>query len=347
MYLTRKETLLQYEALEQTFDYLVSRRDRLRRVFDEGKARLVFIGCGSGYYLCQSGAVSANLRLPVQGVAMAAGDLMLNGFRYKNLMTDAVLVAPSRSGSTSEVLEAIKYGKANGASAIGIVAKEGSPLEELADECFVLPWAFDEAVCQTKTVTNLYAANLILMAILADDDSLLAEIRQAIKYGPKFMERWEDKTKEIAKADWSRVVVLGDGELEGIAAEAALAFAEICQIPASYHHVLDVRHGPMVLVREDTLVIMASTGQEEALQSQLVADLKGRGAKVVVVGPVGGNWRADWYVSVPAYEHYGVTGIPFIYIPQSVSFFKAMERGINPDLPDGLDAWIKLPSTTT
>ncbi len=345
MYLTRKETLLQYEALEKTFDYLVAERDKLKQVLD-GKKRLVFIGCGSGYYLCQSAAVSANLRLPVPGIAMAAGDLMLNGFRYKNLMSDALLVAPSRSGSTSEVLEAIKFGKANGASAIGIVAKENSPLEDLADECFVLPWAFDEAVCQTKTVTNLYTANLMIMAILADDDTLLTEIKQAIEVGPEFMERWEDMTKEIAKLDWSRVVVLGDGELEGIAAEAALAFAEICQTPASYHHVLDVRHGPMVLVREDTLVIMASTGQEEALQSQLVNDLKGRGAKVAVVGPVGSDWKADWYVSVPAYEHYGVTGIPFIYVPQSVSFFKAMERGINPDLPDGLDAWIQLPSTT-
>ena len=77
----------------------------------------------------------------------------------------------------------------------------------------------------------------------------------------------------------------------------------------------------------------------------LVEDLQGRGAKVVVVGPVGSDWKANWYVSVPAYEHYGVTGIPFIYIPQSVSFFKAMERGINPDVPDGLDAWIELPGS--
>jgi len=345
MYLTRKETLLQYEALEKTFDYLLSERDRVKRAFAGELARLLFIGCGSGYYLCQSAAVSATLRLPVHGMAMAAGDLMLNGFRYQGLMPNTLLVAPSRSGSTSEVLEAIKYGKANGARAIGIAAKEDSPLEELVEECFVLPWAFDEAVCQTKTVTNLYTANLILMALVADDKTLLAEIEQAIKRGPEFMERWEETSKEIAKADWSRVVVLADGELEGIAAEAALAFAEICQAPASYHHVLDVRHGPMVLIREDTLVIMASTGQEEMHQKQLVEDLQGRGAKVVVVGPVGSDWKANWYVSVPAYEHYGVTGIPFIYIPQSVSFFKAMERGINPDVPDGLDAWIELPSS--
>ncbi len=338
--------MLQYEALEKTYEYLLSQKSRILQTVDFDKTkRLVFIGCGSGYSLCQSAAMSGQLRLPVHGIAMAAGDLMINSFRYDRILENAVLVAPSRSGSTSEVLEAVKYAKSKGVPTIGIVAKSGSPLEDLADECFALPWAFDEAVCQTRTVTNLYAANLMIIGILARDDGLLSEIRQAIDEGSGYMDKWAATTEAIGQSEWSRVVVLADGELEGIAAEGALAFTEICQTPANYHHVLDVRHGPMVLIRSDTLVVMATTKQENTLQKQLVIDLRGRGAKVVLVGPGGEGLGANWYVATPSYENYGVTGIPFIYVPQTVGLAKAIALGINPDEPDGLDSWIELPST--
>ena len=38
------------------------------------------------------------------------------------------------------------------------------------------------------TVTHLYTTNLMLIAILADDQSLLEEIDEAIKAGPVYME---------------------------------------------------------------------------------------------------------------------------------------------------------------
>lgn len=42
--------------------------------------------------------------------------------------------------------------------------------------------------------------------------------------GPEFMECWEGMTKEIAEVEWSRVVVLGGGGLEDIAAEGGIGF---------------------------------------------------------------------------------------------------------------------------
>ena len=61
------------------------------------------------------------------------------------------------------------------------------------------------------------------------------------------MERYAPLAQEVAQEEWESVVVLADSELDGIASEAAIAFVEIPQVHANYYHVLDVRHGPMVL----------------------------------------------------------------------------------------------------
>ena len=72
-------------------------------------------------------------------------------------------------------------------------------------------------------------------------------------------------------------------------------------------------------------------------------DLKNKGAKVVVVSEQTENiWNADYHIPVSCFQNFSVTGIPFIFVPQSVSLYKALYTGINPDVPNGLDPWIKL-----
>ncbi len=89
-----------------------------------------------------------------------------------------------------------------------------------------------------------------MIAILAggDDGLVGGEIDKAITHGEQYMAQYSALAEQVAERDWNKVVILADSELEGIASEAALAFAEIPQLPANYYHVLDVRHGPMVLV---------------------------------------------------------------------------------------------------
>ncbi|HPT82368.1 MAG TPA: SIS domain-containing protein [Limnochordia bacterium] len=343
MYLTEKEIFSQYAALRQTYAYILTRAQELKDLYQSHRPRsLTFIGCGSGFCLCQSGATSAQMRLGVAANALAAGDLLINFRHYRGMLQEGMIIAPSRSGGTSEVVLAVEKAKELGIPVIAISAKAASPLSELADLTLEIPWAFDESVCQTRTVTNLYTADLMLIAILAQDDSLLAEIDAAITAGPAFMERYTPVAQEIAQGDFDHVVILADSELDGIASEAAIAFMEIPQVQANYFHVLDVRHGPMVLIGEKTLVIAALSPEEGDLQRDLIRDLKGKGAKVAVVSRKGTSWGADWEVELPEYEHFAVAGIPFIFLPQSIGFYKALHKGLNPDLPAGLSAMIDL-----
>lgn len=345
MYKTEKEIFSQYKALKQTLTYMLSNAERIKCFRDKAVFKsITFIGCGSGYCLCHSGEISAKLHLNLPANAMAAGDLMINFSEYTNIIQGTLLVAPSRSGSTSEVVKAISKAKeAFYTPCISISAKKDSELSKIADLSLEIPWAFDESVCQTRTVTNLYVANLLLIAIIAEDQVMLDEIRMAIDKGEVYMEKYLGMLKDIGNdKTWDKVVVLADGELEGIASEAAIAFKEIPQMMSNYYHLLDVRHGPMVLIDDSTLVIMACSHHGVSYQQDLISDLKKKGAKVVTVSSINEELNSDFNITIPRYQKNGVSGIPFINVPQVISYYKALSRDINPDLPDGLDPWIKL-----
>jgi len=345
MYLTEKEIFEQYSALEKTYDYFIGQSERIHNFFQTHKRKsLCFIGCGSSYFQCRSAELSARLRLEIPASSIPAGDLLINFESYKNLLKDSIIIAPSRSGETGEVLLSVKKAKQEmGCPIVCICCRENSSLSRMADLNLEIPWAFDKSVCQTRSVTNLYTANLLLIASIARDKKLTAEIKSAIRSGEKFQSRYKTMLKQIAKKKWDQAVILADSELEGIASAGALSIKEIALMPSFYYHLLDVRHGPILLIERKTLVIMVCSTSGISYQKDLLEDLKKRAEIIVAVSSCGKNFQsADYHISVPAFKNLGALGVLFIFIPQAIAFYKALEKGLNPDTAQGLAPWIIL-----
>jgi len=158
------------------------------------------------------------------------------------------------------------------------------------------------------------------------------------------MGKYEDGIKAVAQRSWSNVVILADGEMKGIAAEGAIAMTEIAQIPGNFYHLLDVRHGPMVLINKNTLVVACLRGNEFEYQKALIKDIAARGAEIIVYSdmPVEEIEEASLQITSCIKLNNAVSGIPFIFILQALACYRAVKEGVNPDSPDGLAAWIKL-----
>jgi len=344
---TYREIKSQYAALRKTFDYIAARKDELLSFYKEKLPQtIVFTGCGSSYSLCQSAEFTCRMRLNRPATAIASGDLMLHYKSYQKLFDGVLVIAPTRSGSTSEVIQAIKNVKSLQPSlpVIGVTCVEDSDFAKIADLTLEIPWAFDESVCQTRTVTNLYLTNLLVLAYLANDQKLISELNTAINAGEQFIEKYEEQLKNIAEIDWRNAVILADGELQGIASEGALAFTEIARTPGCYYHLLDVRHGPMVLINQQTLVVMCLSSEGYEYQTALAGDLIKKGATVITYSdtPKGNIPGVKLAVSSETILDNAACGIPFIFIPQILAYYKAIQKGFNPDQPEGLDAWIRL-----
>ncbi|HYF74986.1 MAG TPA: SIS domain-containing protein [Candidatus Nitrosocosmicus sp.] len=346
MYKIETEIFEQYGSLAQTYDYLVGHVEEIKEFWEKGNFRsITFIGCGSSYSLCKSAEISAKLLLGCPANSIPGGDVLLNFTMYEELLKGSLLIIPSRSGSTSEIVNVAKLAKEQlGSKCIAISAVKASELSRICDMSFELPWAFDESVCQTRTVTNLYMADLMIVGAMAGNTGLLQEIKEAVNNEEQFIKQNTEKLKAVAeKALWDKVIVLSDGELKGIGDEGSLAFKEISQLQSNHYHILDVRHGPMVLIDERTLLIIACSPYSYKYQHELINDIKKKKATVVTVSSeAGDSMDSDLDIKLKAYKNYGVNGIPFIFISQAISYFRAMKDGLDPGNPPGLDPWIKL-----
>ncbi len=346
---TALEMDAQFEALERTFRSVLAMRGEIRRFFASAPGASVhYLGCGSGYALCRSGARQLAVRTGRPASAWAAGDVLLHAGRYAAAMSGGLLVAPTRSGRTTEVVravEAVRAAAGRRVPLLSVVCATDTPVGALSDLCVELPWAFDESVCQTRSVSNLYLAQALAAAFVADDARLPADLQRAVAAGPGFRDRYAAALKGIAAQDWTEAVVLADGEASGLAAEGALAFLEIAGIAGRQYHVLDARHGPMATIGRKTLVLVLRDGEGDPAVRALIAETVSRGATVVACSglprtPVPGTaLEATIGVALdPAAQ-----ALPFLYLAQALAVGKAEALGIDPDRPDGITAWVALP----
>lgn len=340
---TYREIMNQYEAIRRTRAYLDTRMEAVRALL-AGEGPCVVMGSGSSYSVAQSVALMMQLRLGKRAAAVACGDLLLHVQAYRALLSGGVLVVLSRSGETSEAIRAIERARAEGFSfqVLSLTCAEGSTLEGLSAVTLAIPWAFDESVCQTRSVSCLYYAFVYLTAALGGMDARLAGLESFVGHGEAYLARADGAAQALAPLAWDRAVVLGDGELYGVAQEGALAFKEICQLASGDYHVLDVRHGPMVLLDEKTLVVIAVSDAGEPMQRDLVRDVAAKGCTVLVVSPAPFAMEGVHALATDCVADQAVLGLALVGACQLLAYRKAAETGADPDAPDGLDAWISL-----
>lgn len=334
-----------YTALQKTVDHVDRQFASIRQALGDGAFdRCVFLGSGSSFSLAKSMAVTARVAFGGAACAMAAGDVALHARAYKKVCDNALLVLLSRSGETSELGLALDALQQSGARfrVLGIYCAEHTSLAKRAAVNIEMPWAYDRSVCQTRSVTNLYAAGAYLLARYAGRDDWAASIRAAIAGGDGFMVQVEPILALVAKTEFDHVVVLGDGEIGGLCEEGSLAFKEICQLPSNHYHLLDSRHGPFVLFGEKTLVILALSGDEAQLEAALVRDVVAKACTTVTYADMPFRIDATTNLSFGAELACVARGIPFILICQLLSYYKSLERGTDADNPDGLAACIIL-----
>lgn len=342
MSLSQMEIFNQYKSLTKTYELLQEKRGDIVSVIS-GYERFVFFGCGSSYSLAKSAAVTASIYGAKGAVAIAAGDYIVNHAQYTKALEDACVVFISRSGRTSEMLIAAELIREYGVNCVmlSLCATEDAPLCKYTKLNIELPWAFDNSVCQTQTVSNLYASSLLILAMCYGDEKIISQLSELIGAGEDYLAALSVKLEKLYDGGWEKAVVLCDGSSAGIAEEGALAFNEICMLPSNYYHVLDVRHGPMVLIKEKTIVIMLFSSAETEKQLALMNDIKAQGAFTLVLAADDAFAGADMFIKIPDYDH-AIAGLMLVNAIQILTLGIAKATGVDPDKPKGLDAWIKL-----
>ncbi len=153
---------------------------------------------------------------------------------------------------------------------------------------------------------------------------------------------------QAAAQDWSalvpalrdveRMIVLGRGAGLAIAQEAALKLKETAGIQAEAFSGAEVRHGPMEIIGDGyPLLVFAPRGPEQAGLLALAAEMRKRGARVLLAAPPG-TVDAELPLELPLVP----AGHPLLDPICAIQSFYvaaqalALARGRNPDQPQYL-----------
>jgi fructoselysine-6-P-deglycase FrlB-like protein len=191
--------------------------------------RVAIVGCGTSLFIAQAMAALREAAGHGETDAFPASEAPA-GRRYD------LVVALSRSGTTSEVLAALDA--LGGAPTLTLTAAGGAPLASRADRAIVLDFADERSVVQTRFATTALA---LVRAHLCHAIDLVAADA-------------EDALDAPLPAEADRVAFLGTAWRVGLAREAALKARETAGLETEAHPALEYRHGPISAAGPRTLV---------------------------------------------------------------------------------------------
>ena len=312
----------------------------------KGIKRVYIIGCGSAYHVGVAARyVFENLaRLPVE-VDVASE------FRYRNpvLEPDSLAVIISQSGETADTLAALRLCKERGVKTVGIVNVVGSSIAREADST-LYTWAGPEiAVATTKAYSTQLAACYLMAIAFGEKRGILSEERSC-----ELVEELQTLPEKIAKTleDKERIqwfaskyanahdaFFIGRGLDYAVALEGSLKFKEISYIHSEAFAAGELKHGPISLVEEGTLVVGVLTQPElyEKTVSNLV-EAKSRGAFLMGM-TVYGNYSvedtAGFTVYVPKTDPNFAVSLSVIPL-QLLAYYVSCAKGLDVDKPRNL-----------
>ena len=344
MFESKNEIFQQHESLIKTQAHIGFYKEDIARFFSSRTySEVVFIACGSSHWLSLSAHMTFMEKTGIRASAVKAGDIILNENYYSKIFRAPLIIVPSRSGTTSEVLEAIRiFKKAYGdqTPVFSIVIYENSPLEALSDYTLLLPWANEVSVCQTRSFSTLYLASCLIAAIVGQDTDFIENVKTYLNQAKSLLQALEEQLQPIVDT-FSELVVLGSGAQYGVAVEGAYINIEMACVPSFYYGTMELRHGPIVRVHDKSLVICVFNEHTACYIESVLEQVKERGGKSMIISSDGQYDYADFVFSPGQQAVPEVLALYAVSVMQGLAYLKAVQLGINPDKPQGLVPFIE------
>ena len=337
-------------------------KDTLKSVIKDGKIDLsevgidketaeklnniIIVACGSAYHVGVVGqyVIESASRIPVR-VELASE------FRYRDpiFYENDLVVVISQSGETADSLAALRLAKKMNIKTLGIVNVVGSSIAREADYVFYTLAGPEIAVATTKA----YSAQLIAIYALAIqlgkyreiiDENRYTSLIEEMETLPEKMERVLSDKERIQwfaskYANAQDMYFIGRGIDYAVSLEGSLKMKEISYVHSEAYAAGEIKHGPISLIEDGTLVIGICTDKKlfEKTRSNMV-EVKSRGAYLMGLTSYG-NYSiedtADFTVYIPQTDPYFTTSLAIIPL-QLLGYYLSVAKGLNVDKPRNL-----------
>lgn len=317
--------------------------------FLKKKDTFSFSGCGSGYNasvysrnICEFFLRKACYDYQASEIMFYADDIYSRGNNRDN-----VTFLFSRSGNTTEIIEALKKIKESELSdTFGITCYSDSFLYKNSTYSFSLADANEKAVVTTKSLTSMDLLSILILSSLSEKNNLIGSINKLPVLGKRVIEKFENLGRKIGETkEIEKFFILSGTPNFGIARESKLKLLEMTLSWADCFNTFDFRHGPKAVVDENSLIIMFLSDNALDYELSVAREMKELGGSLLIFGDI---VPEDFYKLTEDIVDLGedvsewIRGILFLPVIQLIGYYKAINKGLDPDHPKNLDYFVKI-----
>ncbi|MCR5540031.1 MAG: glutamine--fructose-6-phosphate transaminase (isomerizing) [Ruminococcus sp.] len=309
-------------------------------------SQIYIVACGSAYHVGVAAqyVIEELTTIPVR-VELASE------FRYRKtpFNKNSLVIIISQSGETADSRAALTLAKENGIKTLGIVNVVGSNIAREADSVFYTLAGPEISVATTKAYSTQLIATYLLAMKFAKvrgeiSDERLTELLEEIQTIPdKVAKILEDKERiqwfASKFANIRDAFFIGRGIDYAVSLEGSLKMKEISYIHSEAYAAGELKHGPISLIENGTLVI--SVLSQQALFEKTVSNMvecKARGAYIMGLTSYG-NYSvedtADFTAYVPKTDPLFAASLAVVPL-QLLGYYISVAKGLDVDKPRNL-----------
>jgi len=307
--------------------------------------KIVITACGSAY---NAGVVAKYVFERLCRISVEVE--LASEFRYKDAIINekTLVILISQSGETADTIAAMREAKQKGAVSLSIVNVVGSAIAKESD-CRLFTHAGPEIAVAT---TKAFSAQLALLYVLAIrfavaakklpqeiERELLSEIEALPDKVAEILERVDFIQKFASNCVGCKsIFFIGRNIDYAIALEGSLKLKEISYIHSEAYAGGELKHGPISLIDENTLVVAISNCQR--LYGKIMSNIEqvaSRGARVLLVGASQSAEQTDKLsnIGLPQTSELFSPSLSVIVL-QLFSYYVAANKGLDIDKPRNL-----------
>ncbi len=331
-----EEIRQQPEALARTLRSELRGVERLRRLFEKTRPRLVVLvarGTSDNAALFGRYLLEITTGIPVSLAAPSISTLYRARVDYRG----ALVVAISQSGESTDTNLFLERARQQGAVTLGITNEAGSTLARIAEHVMLVKARREKSVAATKTYTGQMLSMYLLAYALggrvriADLERIPGAVEEALGLEAE-IDALSSRYRFMRYA-----VVVGRGLNYANAFEFGLKLMETSYVVAERFSSADFMHGPIALV-EPSFPVFVFAPRDRTWPSirETIAKLKNLRAEIVAVTDPGNREVADCATKImrlPRRVAELFTPIPYAVPAQIFAACLAEQKGLDADRP--------------
>jgi glucosamine--fructose-6-phosphate aminotransferase (isomerizing) len=329
--------------------------DLLTTLIDRGRD-IFLVAAGTSYHACIAASyMFSKLARITTFPAISSEFIEQYG---SSVGAESVILVVSQSGETYDTLKAIDHARMRAGTVLGITNSVGSTLTRVARAYIIQQSGPEIGVAATKT----YTSQLMVLSQLAlrlsrmrgkvsqdEGDDFREKILKIPDVVEETLSRHGDNIQNLCKKYGGErlFVFLGRGISASTALEARLKLLELTYVPSLAYPAGESKHGPISIIEEGVPVIfLCPKGETRKEIVGSIMEMKARGARIISVCEEEDHeiiQLSDDVIEMPKGIHEVLSPIPYVVPLQLFSYYLAVQKGLDPDMPRNLAKSVTVP----